>query len=95
VSIEARIGWVRMNKHLMMYWCTRGIWSPQTYYECYTGQCRATHGVSAEAYAWKTALGRGRALPDSLIMSRTVATRGALLAHVFHLVRLYPYKFDY
>jgi hypothetical protein len=26
-------------------------------YGCYTGWCRATHSVSTEAYAWKTALG--------------------------------------
>jgi hypothetical protein len=28
---------------------------------------RATHGVSAEAYVLKAALGRGRTQPDSLI----------------------------
>jgi hypothetical protein len=30
---------------------------------------RATHGVSAEAYTWKMALGQGRTQPDSLTMS--------------------------
>jgi hypothetical protein len=30
---------------------------------------QATHGVSAEAYVWKTALGRGRTWPDSLTVT--------------------------
>jgi hypothetical protein len=30
---------------------------------------RATHGVSVEAYAWKTAPGRGRTRPDTLTAS--------------------------
>jgi hypothetical protein len=38
-------------------------------YGCYIGYCRATHGVSAEAYAWKMALGQGKTRPDSLTIS--------------------------
>jgi hypothetical protein len=59
-------------------------------YGCYTGLCRATHGVSAEAYAWKTALRQGRTRPDSLTASWTVATRGALWACVCRVVRFIP-----
>jgi hypothetical protein len=28
ISIKARVGWVRMNKHLIMYWCIRDLWGP-------------------------------------------------------------------
>jgi hypothetical protein len=59
-------------------------------YGCYTGQCRATHGVSAEAYAWKATLGWGRTRPDSLTTSWTVATHGALQACVCHVVWFIP-----
>jgi hypothetical protein len=51
---------------------------------------RATHGVSTEAYAWKTTLGWGRTQHDSLTMPWTVATPGALLAHVCRVVRFIP-----
>jgi hypothetical protein len=51
---------------------------------------RGTHSVSAEAYAWKTAIGWGRSRPSFLIMSWTIATRGALRACVCHVVRLVP-----
>jgi hypothetical protein len=50
----------------------------------------ATHGVSAEAYAWNTALGCGRTWPDSLTASWTVAIRGAFMAHVCRVVRFDP-----
>jgi hypothetical protein len=30
---------------------------------------QATHGVSAEAYAWNTVLGQGRTRPDFLVSS--------------------------
>jgi hypothetical protein len=50
---------------------------------------RITHGVSIEAYTWKTALGRGWTWPDSLTASRTVATHGALLARGCYVVRFY------
>jgi hypothetical protein len=51
---------------------------------------RATHGVSTGAYVWKTELRRGRARLDSLTASLTVATHGALLACVCHVVRFIP-----
>jgi hypothetical protein len=44
---------------------------------------RATHGVSDEAYAWKTSLGRGRTQPGFLVL---VVPR----AHVCHVVRFRP-----
>jgi hypothetical protein len=59
-------------------------------YGCYIGYCRATHGVSAEAYVRKMALGRGRNWPDTLITLWTVATRGALPAHMCSVVRFIP-----
>jgi hypothetical protein len=49
-----------------------------------------THGVSTEAYAWKTWTRVRWALIVSLTTLWTVATRGALLAHVCHVVRLLP-----
>jgi hypothetical protein len=54
---------------------------------------RATHGVSAEAYAWKTALGRGRTQPGLLMMSWTIATHTALACVV--LSGLYTCKVDH
>jgi hypothetical protein len=50
----------------------------------------ATHGVSAEAYTWKTALGRGKTRPYSLAALGTVATHGDLLTYVCRVVRLFP-----
>jgi hypothetical protein len=51
---------------------------------------RATHGVSAEAYAWKTTLGWGRTCPGFLITLWIVATRGALLACVCCVIWFIP-----
>jgi hypothetical protein len=51
---------------------------------------QTTHGMSAEAYAWKTTLGWGRTRPEFLIVSWTIATRGALWACVCHVVRFIP-----
>jgi hypothetical protein len=50
----------------------------------------ATHGVSAEAYAWKTCTRVRWALIISLTASWMVATGGALLACVCHVVRFIP-----
>jgi hypothetical protein len=50
----------------------------------------ATHGVSVEAYAWKTCTRMRWALIVSLTALWTVATRGALLARVCRGVRLLP-----
>jgi hypothetical protein len=47
-------------------------------------------GVSAEAYTWKTCTRVRWAMIVSLTALWTVATRGALLAHVCHVVRLLP-----
>jgi hypothetical protein len=51
---------------------------------------RATHGVSIEAYVWKTALGRGKTRPDFLASSWTIATRVAYVAHMCRVVRFIP-----
>jgi hypothetical protein len=56
---------------------------------------RATHGVSTEAYAWKTALGQGWTRPGLLITSWIVATRGAYGPACVVLLGLYPCKVDY
>jgi hypothetical protein len=73
-----------MNMHLIMYWRIRDIWSPANlaascvakwddilprFTDVQWDSAQASHGVSAEAFAWKTALGRSRTRPDSLIMS--------------------------
>jgi hypothetical protein len=50
----------------------------------------ATHGVSAEAFAWKTCTRVRWALIVSLTVLWTVATSGAFLAHVCRVVRLLP-----
>jgi hypothetical protein len=50
----------------------------------------ATHGVSAEAYAWKTCTRVRWTLIISLIALWTVVTRGALPSHVCRVVRLLP-----
>jgi hypothetical protein len=105
VSIKARVGWVRMNKLRVVYWRIWYSWGPANWVAlCVTelddtlsplmgvqwDSVQATHGVSAEAYTWKTALEWGRIRPDSLTVSWIIATRGALLACVCHIVRLFP-----
>jgi hypothetical protein len=50
----------------------------------------ATHGVSAEAYVWKTCTRVRWALIVSLTALWTIATHGALLARVCPVVRLLP-----
>jgi hypothetical protein len=71
VSIKALIGCVRMNKHLNVLMHTGHMESPNLVASCvdelddtlprFTGvqwdSVWATHGVSVEAYVWKTALG--------------------------------------
>jgi hypothetical protein len=64
-----------MNKHLIMYWHVQDIWSPTNlvascviklddtlsrFMDVQWDSVRATHGVSAEAFAWKTARGQAR-----------------------------------
>jgi hypothetical protein len=66
-----------------MYWCIRAIWNPaklvaSTVVEfddtlpCFTDDrrdsVRVTHQLPGEVFVWKTALGRGRTRPDSLIV---------------------------
>jgi hypothetical protein len=67
-----------MNKHLNVLTHTGHMESPNLVTSCVDGlddilpcftgvqwdSVRATHGVSAEAYMWKTALGRGWTRPD-------------------------------
>jgi hypothetical protein len=55
-----------------------------------TGVQWATHGVSAEAYAWKTCTRVRWALIISLTASWIVATRGAVLAYVCRVVKFIP-----
>jgi hypothetical protein len=50
----------------------------------------ATHGVSGEAYVWKTCTRVRWALIISLTTSWIVATRGALQSYVCHVVRFIP-----
>jgi hypothetical protein len=50
----------------------------------------ATHGVSAEAYAWKIYTRVRWALIVSLTASWIVATRGALRAYVCRVVKFIP-----
>jgi hypothetical protein len=55
----------------------------------------ATHGMSTEAYTWKTTLGWGRTWPSLLITSWIVATRGASGSACVMLSGLYPCKVEY
>jgi hypothetical protein len=52
---------------------------------------RVTHGLPIEVLTWKTALGRGRTQPDSLIVIAKGATRVASMAHVCHVIRLFSF----
>jgi hypothetical protein len=102
--VKAHVDWALLNKHLIVLTHTGHMESPNLVASCvdelddtlphFMGvqwdSVRATHGVSVEAYAWKTALGWGRTQPDSLTASWTVATRSALLAYVCHVVRFIP-----
>jgi hypothetical protein len=107
VSIKAHISWALMSKHLIIYWRIRDLWGlANLVVSCVTeldntlprftgvqlGSVWATHGMSAEAYVWKTTLGWGRTWHDSLTVSWTVATRGALLAHGCRVVRFIPLR---
>jgi hypothetical protein len=56
---------------------------------------RATHGVSAEAYAWKTALWWGSTQSGFLVTSWIVATHGASRPAYVMLSGFYPCKVDY
>jgi hypothetical protein len=83
VVAPAYVGWVRMNKHLNVLTHTGNMESPNLVALCADGlddtlpcfmgvqwdSVQATHGVSAEAYAWKMTLGQGRTRPNSLIAS--------------------------
>jgi hypothetical protein len=73
-----------MNKNLIMYYCIQDLWGLTNLVpSCVTelddtlprfmgvqwDSVLTTRGVSAEAYTWKTTLGRGRTRPDPLTMS--------------------------
>jgi hypothetical protein len=72
-----------MNKHLNVLTHTGHMESPNLVASCADrlddilphltvvqwDSVQTTHGVSAEAYTWKKALGRGRTRPDALIAS--------------------------
>jgi hypothetical protein len=101
VSIKARVDWVRMNKHLNVLMHTGYMESPNWVASCATkieailpyltdvkwDSAWATHGVSAEAYAWKTWTRVRWALIISLTSSWIVATHGVLRTYVCHVVR--------
>jgi hypothetical protein len=82
MSIKARIGWVRMKKHLNVLTHRGHIESPNLascfeelddtlphFTDVKRDSVRATHGMSTEAYTWKTALGRDKTWPDFLVTS--------------------------
>jgi hypothetical protein len=109
VSIKAHVGWVQMNKHLKYTgsyghmespnWVALCVDELDDTLPCFTGvqwdSVRATHSVSAEAYAWKTTLGRGRIQPSLLVTSWMVATRGVSGTACVVLSGLYPCMVDY
>jgi hypothetical protein len=104
VSVKAYVGWALLNKHLNVLTHTGHMESPNLVASCvdelddilprFMGvqwdSVQATHGVFTEAYMWKTALGRGRTRPNSLTVSWTIATHGAILACVCCVVRFIP-----
>jgi hypothetical protein len=104
MSIKTCIGWVRMNKYLNVLMYTGHMESPNWVASCFEelddtlphfqdvkwDSVRAIHVMSAEAYAWKMALGRGKTRPCFLVTSWIVATRGSLRACVCHIVRFVP-----
>jgi hypothetical protein len=83
VSIKAHIGWVRMNKHLNVLTHTGHMESPNFVALCFKelddtlphfmdvkwDSVQATHGMSAETYAWRMALGRDKTRPVFLVTS--------------------------
>jgi hypothetical protein len=68
VSVKAHVGWVQMNKHLNVLAQTRHMESPNLVASCvnemeailpyltgvHQDSAWATHGVSVEAYTWKS-----------------------------------------
>jgi hypothetical protein len=93
-----------MNKHLNVLTHTRHMDSPNLVASCATeteailpnltcvqwDSAWATHGMSTEAYTWKTCTSVRWALIIFLTASWTVATRGALRACVCCIVRFIP-----
>jgi hypothetical protein len=99
VSVKAHVGWALLNKHLnvlthtghmespnLIASCVNELYDSLPPFGCYTGECRATHGVSAEAYAWKIAVGWGGTRPDSC---HSCCLRGSCVSccQVFTLAR--------
>jgi hypothetical protein len=109
VSVKGHVGRVRMNKHLNVLTHKRHMESPNWVASCvdeFDGilprftdvqwdSVRITHGMSIEAYTWKTTLGRGRTRPGLLVTSWIVVTRGASGPACVVLSGLYPCKIDY
>jgi hypothetical protein len=83
MSVKARVGWVRMNRHLDVLTHMGHMESPNLVVLCSAGMeailpyltgvqwdsAWATHGMSTEAYAWKTCTRVRWALIISLIAS--------------------------
>jgi hypothetical protein len=91
VSIKARVGWIRMNKHLNVASCFEELDDILPHFmDVKWDSVPATYGMSAEAYASKTTLGRGKTRPSFLVTSWIVATRGALWAYMYRVVRFIP-----
>jgi hypothetical protein len=104
VSIQARISWALLNKHLNVLTHRGHMKSPNWVASCaaeteailpYLTDVKwdstwATHGVSIEAYAWKTCTRVRWTLIVSLTSSWIVATHGALRAYVCRVVRFIP-----
>jgi hypothetical protein len=104
VLVKAHVGWVQMNKHLNVLMHTGHMESPNWVASCvaeteailpylmgvHQDSAWATHGVSAESYAWKTCTRVRWTLIVSLTSSWIVATRGALWAYVCRYVRFIP-----
>jgi hypothetical protein len=75
--------WVRINKQLNVLTHAGHMESPNCVASCFEelddtlphfvdvkwDSVWATHGMSVEAYAWKTALGRGKTRPSLLVTS--------------------------
>jgi hypothetical protein len=83
MSIKAHVGWIQMNNHLNVLTHTGHMESPNRVASCFEelddtlphftdvkwDSVWATHGMYAEAYTWKTALGRGKTRPSFLVTS--------------------------
>jgi hypothetical protein len=104
VSIKDRVGWALLQQALIMYWRIWDLWGPTNLVASTVAELDntlprftnvqwdsvwATHGLPIKVLMWKSALGRGRTRPDSLIVIAKGGHSCCLYTHVCRVVKLF------